>query len=187
MFLTVARALAPHWEVSGSGGLTRTLSDGLITIPVLVQIGQQTIPVIEIGNYHQTSLLPYYQGTLTHNLRHDSVSVSGGQSVSPGNGFLLASRTLGINGVWVHNLRRSNLSLAGYYDKLTSITNTAVRAQSNRGLSLSYSYNLIHHVGLDARYDYINYSSFGSYGGRADSRFTFGVYVTSKDIPLGLF
>ena len=187
VFLTATHELASRWTVSGSGGFSRTASSGVEQVPLNVQIGQQIVTVVATGKYAQTSYLPYYQGIVTHSLKHDSVSLSGGQAVSPGNGLLLAARTLGINGFWVHNLRRSNLTFAGYYSRLTSVTSAASQAATTRGVGVSYSYNLIHHVGLTGRYDYLNYSSFASYGGRADNRLTFGVYFTSKDIPLGLF
>ncbi len=187
VFVTLSHRLAPNWTVSGSGGITRVASSGVISFPVNVQVGGQILPVLALGHYSQTAILPYYQATLVHSLRHDSLSVSGGQSVTPGNGYLLASRNLGLNGLWVHTLRRSNLSVAGYYARLSSVANTVLEVQSNRGFDVSYAYNLAYHMGVNARYDLIDYSSFGSYGGRADNRFSFGFYVSSKDVPIGLF
>jgi hypothetical protein len=186
-FLTATHELASRWTVSGSGGFSRAASAGLEQVPLNVQIGQQIVTVIATGRYAQTSYLPYYQGTVTHTLKHDSVSLSGGQAVSPGNGLLLASRTLGVNGFWIHNLRRSNLSVAGYYSRLSSVAGPVSESAITSGAGVSYSYNLVHHVGLTGRYDFLNYSSFASYGGRSDNRLTFGVYFTSKDIPVGLF
>lgn len=186
-FLTMSYQLAPHWSVSGSGGVTRETSNGLTTLPVLIQVGSQFFPAVVLQPYSQTSVLPYYQGTLVHDMRHDSVNISGGQSITPGNGYLLASKSVGINGLWAHAMRRSNLSVGGYYDRLTSATNTASLLSSTRGIDASYAYNLAYHIGVNARYDLMDYSSFGSYGGRADNRFSLGIYVSSKDVPLGLF
>lgn len=186
-FLTLTHDLGSHWTVSGSGGISRATSNGNVEVPLYIQVGQQIVSAVGIGHYSETSILPYYQGTLTHNLRHDSVSISGGQSVTPGNGIYLASRTLGFNGLWIHSMRRSNVSIAGYFSRLSSVANTISNSETTRGISASYAYNLVHHIGLNGRYDLIDYSSFGSYGGRADNRLSFGVYVTSKDIPLGLF
>jgi hypothetical protein len=43
------------------------------------------------------------------------------------------------------------------------------------------------HLGLNLRYDYADYGSFGPIGGRIDNRVTFGFMVSSKNVPATLF
>ncbi|MBV9267114.1 MAG: hypothetical protein JO061_13170 [Acidobacteriaceae bacterium] len=187
VFGTLGYTLGNRWSLSVSGGMSRSSGNGTVRIPLNLQIGQQIVTVYATGRYQSTSYVPYYQGTVTRLMRHSSVGVSAGEGVTPGNGLFLTSRNINVNGLFVQEFRRSNISGGAYYNRLSSVSNTVTEQSNTRGLDVSYSYNLIRHVGVNARYDYINFSSFGSYGGRADNRLTFGVYFESKDIPLGLF
>jgi hypothetical protein len=46
---------------------------------------------------------------------------------------------------------------------------------------------VLRHLGVNLRYDFIQYGTIGTFSNRSDSRFTFGLYFSSKDIPIGLF
>ncbi|MGH9583522.1 MAG: hypothetical protein ACRD4O_11355, partial [Bryobacteraceae bacterium] len=58
---------------------------------------------------------------------------------------------------------------------------------SSESFTVAYGHNLARYVAANLRYDYIDYGAFGSYGGRHDNHFTFGLSFSSKSIPLTLF
>ena len=184
-FLTLNHTFASRWQVSGSAGISRANSSGTVQIPVLLEQNQQLIPIYIEGHYNQTTLYPYLQGTIVRLMKRSTASFSAGQSIGPGNGFYLASKTINVNGYYVYMLRRSNISAGGYYSRLSSAANAINARQAAFGLDASYSYNLIRHVGLNFHYDYLRFSNLGTLNVPSDNRIAFGVYVTSKDIPLG--
>lgn len=185
---TVSHHFANRWEVGASGGASYTHDSGTMTIPYNFQIGGVTVPVYLTGRYNEHAALPYFQGTATKHMLHSLVSVSGGESVTPGNGFFLASRTIGINGVFSYSLPRMNFSGGGYWSRLTSIANSAGGYNVQTvDLDLSYSYNLIRHLGLNARYDHIGYNTIGAGAGYIDNRMSVGFFFSSKDVPLAIF
>jgi hypothetical protein len=182
VFLTLGHDFASHWSVSVAGGMTRASSSGTYRIPVFISGIQQ--PVYVVGPYNQTNFVPYYQGTVSRDMKHSLVGISGGESVGPGNGFYLASRVLYLNGYWRYTMRRSNLSANGYVSRLSSVANAVAGNEFTTGLGAAYAYNLIRHVGLNVRYDYIKYSNIGSFHTPSDNRISMGIYFTSKDVPL---
>lgn len=184
VFVTVGHDFASHWTVSASGGVTRANSTGTFRIPIIISSIQT--PVYLVGPYNETNISPYYQGTVSRLMRHTTVALSGGESVGPGNGYYLASKVQNANGLFNYGMRRSNLSANGYFSRLMSASNANVATGSEltTGLGAAYSYNLIRHVGLNARYDYIKYSNIGTLHVPSDNRISFGIYFTSKDVPL---
>ncbi len=182
VFLTLGHDFASHWSVSASGGITRASSSGTFTIPII--ISPTSSPLLLTGHYNTTNFMPYYQGTVTRVLRHASIIASGGETVGPGNGYYLASRVLNINGIFNYSLRRANLSASGYLSRLSSASNGIAGSEITSGIGAAYAYNLIRHLGLNARYDYIKYSVTGNLNVPSDNRISFGVYFTSKDVPL---
>ncbi len=187
VYATLSHNLANHWTVGASAGATYTTDSGVVRLPESFQYGQYIIPVIVEGHYKQKSTLPYFQGTLARTYKHQLLSLSGGESVTPGNGFFLASRNLGVSGLFSHTAARSNISAGGYYSRLTSISTTASSEINTTDLQVSYSYDVIRHLGTNVRYDHINYNTVGGYRGTSDNRVTFSVYFTTKDIPVALF
>jgi hypothetical protein len=63
----------------------------------------------------------------------------------------------------------------------------AATPYSSLTFSSSLGYFLMRHLGLNLRYDYADYGSFGSIAGRIDNRVTFGFVVSSKNVPATLF
>jgi hypothetical protein len=181
-YLTLAHDFASHWTVSVAGGLTQATSSGSYRIPFYTSVNQP--PIYVVGQYNQSNLLPYFQATATRNVRHTTVGLSGGEAVGPGNGFYLASRVLNVNGYWRYEMRRSSLSATGYFSRLSSVANAVQGNEFTVGLGGGYAYNLIRHLGLNVRYDYIQYSTAGTFHVPVDNRISIGVYFTSKDVPL---
>ena len=182
VFLTLGHDFASHWSASISGGLTRANSSGTFDFPVY--LNPSLPPVLVVAQYHQTNILPYYQATLSRNMRHVTVSASAGEAVGPGNGYYLASRVINVNGLVNYAMRRSNLTANGYFSRLSSVANQVRGNEVTTGIGGAYSYNLIRHLGLNVRYDYIKYGNLGILHVPADNRISMGVYFTSKDVPL---
>ena len=172
--------LARHWTLGISGGGTHTVASGTAEVPVELEIGPIVIPVFVLQHYSQTTTLPYAQGTASYNWRHMVWSVGGGESVTPGNGFFLASRNIGVNGVFSYNWRHSNISGGGFYSRLTSIAYASSNKVNTADFQISYAANLRRYLGTNVRYEHVDYGNIGVYSARADNRVTFGLYFSSK-------
>ncbi len=185
--LTLMHQFPAHWEASLTLGLMRSHAIGIISIPVSVIAGGQTVAGYVTGPYDQTSLVPSFQGSVTRYRRRTAFSVSAGQGIQPGNGIYLTSRTQFLNGTYSYSMRRSNLSFGGGYFHLTSIANSVSQGYSTGNYSGSYSYVVTRHLSANVRYDLISYGGFGSVGGFVGHRLTFGVAYSSANIPMTLF
>lgn len=184
----VSHVFLGHWYASAAGGVTRTNSTGTIQIPVLFINGNNLLPGFVLGHYHTTRTFPSFQGSLSRPLRRSSLSISGGQGIASGNGVFLASRNDFINGYYSYRQSlRANLSFGGGYTHLSSVSNNVAFGYSSGSFTAQYSYNLMRHLGANARYDYVRYGELGNIGSRQDNRFSFGVYFSSQSVPLTLF
>ena len=184
---TVSRSFTGHWFASASAGFTRTDSSGTISVPVLIIDGNNLIPGYEIGHYNRVSTFPSVVGTVSRQIRRSSISVSGGQNIASGNGVFLASKNLFLNGYYSYSTRRSNLSFGGGFSHLTSVANTVTSSYTTSSFTASYAYNLMRHLGANLRYSLVRYGTIGSVGSLTDNRIMFGVYFSSKTVPLTLF
>jgi len=185
--LTLSHTFGGHWQAAVTAGVNRTHTSGNITLPVSIILGQQTVNGYVTGPYDTVSLVPSFQGSLTHYQRHSAFSVSGGQGVSPGNGVFLASRSQFLSATYSYSTRRSNISFGASYNRLSSVANSISQTYSSGNLSASYSYVLRRHLSADFRYDLISYGGLLSYGGVTEHRLSAGLSLSSKSIPLTLF
>ncbi len=184
---TISRALPNRWNVFAYGGVSRTTTSGIASIPVTLLIQGQAVGGYYIGPYKNTSEIPSFGGTLSRTFHRSLLSISAGQGVSAGNGYFLSSRSDYVTGTFSYSMRGSNISAGGTYTRLSSIANTVTSTYKSAGLSISYSRNLVRYVGANLRYDYFNYSSLAPLGGISDSRISFGFNFSSKSIPLTLY
>ena len=177
-----------HWEVSLFGGVTRSDTSGIVTLPVSLIINGQTVTGFEVGQYHRTSTFPSFTGTVTHNLRRMQLSASGGQSLSGGNGFYLASRNLYFRGVMSKPLsRRSVFSAYANSSRLTSVSNTVTNSYESTSFGASYAQNLMRYIGADVTYAYVRYGTLRPFGATSDNHLAFGITFSSRSIPLTFF
>ncbi|HEX3683509.1 MAG TPA: hypothetical protein VHU83_13310 [Bryobacteraceae bacterium] len=183
----VSHTFHAHWFASLSGGFTRTDSSGTIFVPVLIIDGNNLLPGYEIGRYNRVSTFPSVIGSVSRQLRRSSISVSGGQNIASGNGVFLASKNLFVNGYYSYSTRRANLSFGGGVSHLTSVANTVSYRYTTTSFTASYAYNLMRHLGANLRYDYVKYGTIGSVSSLTDNRLLFGIYFSSKSVPLTLF
>jgi hypothetical protein len=184
---TVAHNFTGRWYGSLSAGVTRTDSHGTISVPVLIVNGNNLLPGYAIGHYNRVSTFPSVIATVTRQLRRSSLNVSGGQNIASGNGVYLASKNLFIDGYYSYSMRRSNLSFGGGVSHLTSVANAVSYTYTTSSFTASYAYNVVRHIGTNIRYDFIKYGNLGGVNTLTDNRIMFGVYFTSKTVPLTLF
>lgn len=184
---TLTHNFSGSWLVSLVGGATRTDANGTITIPVVILQGNTLLPGYETGTYNRVATFPSFQASLIRSRRRSSLSLSGGQGITSGNGVYLTSKNLFINGYYSYSMRRSNLSFGGGISHLTSVANNISYTYTSTSFSANYGYNLTRHLGLNARYDYVRYGTLGSVGSQSDNRLMVGLYFTSKSVPMTLF
>jgi hypothetical protein len=184
---TVSHSFTGHWFGSLSAGVTRTNSNGTISVPVLIVDGNNLLPGYAIGHYDRVSTFPSVIASVTHSLRRSSLSISGGQNVASGNGVYLASKNLFVNGYYSYSMRRSNLSFGGGVSHLSSVANTIAYTYTTSTFTASYAYNIARHIGTNVRYEFVKYGNIGSVSSLTDNRIMFGVYFSSKTVPLTLF
>jgi hypothetical protein len=183
----VSHSFPDRWSASVTAGINRSHTNGIISVPVSLILGQQTVDGYVTGPYDRVSFVPSFQGSLTRYLRHSAISVSGGQGIVPGNGVFLTSRSQFLNGTYSYSTRRANISLGGTYNRLSSIANSISQTYSSSDFSASYSYLLRRYLSADFRYDLIRYGGLLNYGGVTEHRLTVGLSLSSKSIPLTLF
>lgn len=185
--LNLQHTFSSHWFLTLSGGVSHSHTQGIITVPVTLLLGQQLVSGYITGPYDHTSLSPSYQGSLTRNIHHAYFSVSGGQGVNAGNGTFLTSKNQFAGVTFSLTRRLTNLSFGGGYSRLTSIANTVSERYSSATASVSYGFPIVHYVSGNLRYDFTHYADLYSLRGVNDNRITLGLSFSSKSVPLTLF
>ncbi len=185
---SVSRRFANHWTASGSVGVSRSHVTGTAVVPVtLSTVAGATLTGYVSGPYNSVSVVPSFSGSVTHFLKRSSFSASGGQNIVSGNGFYLASKNQFLSGVYSRSFRRSNASFGGNWNRLNSVANSIAYGYTTTGLTANYGHSLAHHIGINARYDFIRYGAFAGNKGVDDSRFSFGFTLSSQSIPITLY
>ncbi|HWF48547.1 MAG TPA: hypothetical protein VG168_16175, partial [Bryobacteraceae bacterium] len=157
VYATVSHQFRNRWTILASAGGSRSQSSGVVDLalsPTLLQLLGTTYVA---GSYNTTTYVPYFEGSVSRQIGHANVSVSGGQSITPGNGLYLASKNLNVTGYFSYTWRLSSIGFGGSYYRLGSVSNSA-QPYSTEAFSASYGYPLTRHIGLNLRYDLINYS-----------------------------
>jgi hypothetical protein len=185
---TLSHQFQSHWSVDLYAGVTRSNATGVVTIPVNAMIGNQIVTGYATGQYRQISDFPSVTGTVTHTFRRFQVQASGGQGLSGGNGYYLASKDLFFNGVLSRSTgRRAVFSLYASDSRLSSIANKVSSSYSYNSFGASYAVSLMRYVGANFSYSYIRYGTLSSYSGISDNRLAFGITFSSKSIPITPF
>jgi len=185
-YLTLSHDFSSRWHGGVSGGVSRVHSLGTVLLPFVFLVNNSVAGAYVPGRYNQTTMFPYFQASLTRAWKRSQFTVNGGQNVNAGNGIFLASRNDFANGFYSYGKQRWNIGFGGNYSRLISVSNAA-SSYTSLSFSGSIGYFLMRHLGLNLRYDYADYGSLGTVGGRIDHRATFGFIVSSKNIPATLF
>lgn len=187
-YFNLTHQFGDFWTASLSVGITRSDSAGIIRVPVSVILNGQQVTGYAVGPYKLDKITPSVSGSVSRRFRRVLATVSAGQTVSPGNGFYLASRNRYISGTASYSMgRRANISASGGYFFLTSLSNTISSNYGTGSFGASYSYVVARHISANFRYDYFKYGNVSSLGGVGDNRLTFGVSFSSSSIPLTLY
>lgn len=189
-YLTLSHSTRSHWSFGVSGGVTHNHAEGTYPVTVDLKIGPIILPVTLFGHYNVSSNIPYWAASASRNFKHSVASFSASESVTPGNGIFLASKTFGVGGLYSYSWRRSSISAIGDWSRLTSTAvqvNTVDRSYRMIAFGAGYSYNLFRYIGANVRYDHLTSEFAGISGQAIDNRVYFGLFFTSKNIPVGIF
>jgi hypothetical protein len=185
---SISHTFLSHWSASFSGGVTRTNVTGVVELPVtFILSNNEAVGGYLLGHYSTTSTFPSFNVNVSRSFRHMQFSVNGGEGLAPGNGFYLTSKAFYANGVISRSYRRQNFSAGGSYYRVSSVANSVSTNFTYGGLSASYGFMLIKHVGTYVRYDYFYYGQLPPNAGVNDNRFSFGFNFSSRSIPLTLY
>jgi hypothetical protein len=185
-YLTLSHDFSSRWHGGISAGVSRVHSSGTVILPFAFVLNNSIVDVYVPGRYKQTTTFPYVTASLSRAWKRSQFTVNSGQNVNSGNGIFLTSRNDFANGFYSYGKQTWNIGFGGNYSHLTSVSNTA-SSYSSLSFSGSLGYSLMRHLALNARYEYFDYGSFGTVGGRIDNRATFGFIVSTKNIPVTLF
>lgn len=184
VFLTLSHEFANRWNANISAGATRTSGSGTVEFPVVFLNNGQLQSGYVLGHYNQTAIFPSYSGSLSRSLRRSTFSLSGGQGINAGNGYLLASKSEYVSGFYSYSWLGSSLGLGGSYSTFSSVSNTVSNRFDTASFLASYSKVLMRYFGVSAAYSFIYYPS---YKGASDNRISAGIFFTSRSIPTTLF
>jgi hypothetical protein len=185
-YLTLSHDFSARWHGGISAGVNRVHSSGTVLLPFALLANNSIVNVYIPGRYDQSTTFPYFQATVSRAWKRSQFTINAGQNVNAGNGIFLTSRNDFANGFYSYGRQKWNFGFGGNYSRLTSVSNAAT-PYSGLSFSSSLGYFLMRHLGLNLRYDYANYGSFGPIGGRIDNRVTFGFVISSKNVPATLF
>ncbi len=187
-FANISHVFGRGWRVSVSGGITRAHTSGIITLPVEFILGGQLLSGYTTQAYNNVSLVPTFDGSVTHQIGKFSLTASGGRGVNPGNGAYLTSDHTYFGAVISRALgRRAVISGNTYYSQVTSIANAISQSYTQLYSTISYSRVLTAHLSAYGTYTYNRNGSLLGYRSSSDSRFIVGISVSSKTVPFTLF
>jgi hypothetical protein len=186
--LTLSHRFPDHWQLDLSAGVTRIHSMGIIAEPVKLIFDGEVVTGYEIGRYNRVIYSPSFQGFLTRGYRHSTFALGGGQNIAAGNGTFLASRSQFGTAVYSMSLpHRSTLGFGASYIRLSSVANSVSSSYATLGGSANYGINFMRYLSANFRYDFLHYDGLFGFSSLNESRFSFGLSVSSKSVPLTLF
>jgi hypothetical protein len=180
-------SIGRRWTFSAGGGVYQTQVQGVQQValnPVVAALlgigfGQQTFYVQEFAPAANLSLTGHY--------RTSSISISGSQSISPGNGvYLTSQQTSGGIGYSYTGIRKWNFGVSAGYNKLSSV-GQGIQDYANFSGGAGITYNVsgaLHIIArADSRYQQIDVVGYNRTGYRA----SFGLGFSPGKIPLSLW
>lgn len=186
-YLTVSHRFPSHWGVSLSGGMSHSHSQGVIREPVGFLLNQQLVAGFLVGPYNSIYNAPSFQVSVSRNIHHSLLDFSAGQGINAGNGTYLASKDQFGHATYSLTRHLTNMGIGAGYTRLTSIANTVSSQYSTATISASYGRTVARFVAANFRYDFIHYGSLYSLNGLNESRLSFGLSFSSRNIPLTLY
>jgi len=122
--LTYATALSKNWEISLYGGAARLENKFEQLVPLAPQIqallGVTAVPTV----VYSKSYIPNVEGRISHTFTKGVAYLSGGRTITPGNGlFLTSNSTAGTLGYNFTGLRKWSFGASGSYMAMHSLGN----------------------------------------------------------------
>jgi hypothetical protein len=176
-----------RWNIFGSFGMTQAQNQGTIRLPIEFIFNGVPVTGYAIGHYKTSNWIPTLSGGASKAYRNYTISASAGRGVTPGNGTILTSSNTYFGGFASRSFRNSNLGGGAFYSHISSISNTVSSAYTQSAFTVSYSRLVLRHVSASGAYGYYRYGTLQQIGAISDNRFSFGISVSSRNVPLTLF
>jgi len=157
--LTVAKRISRTVEFSGYGGFMRAETKFIQSVPVDPNVAALLGITFTSTLVHRINWVPNFSGRLSKTFARGVLYVAGGESVLPGNGLFLTSRTASVTGGYGYTgLRRWSLGVSCSYITALSIGNVNGSYGDITGI-FSMSRSLGHSLSFVTSYSAIQYRS----------------------------
>ena len=185
---TFAYQLSRWWEFSGYGGFARVETKFIQSVPVdpavaaIIGITQSSQIVYSVR------YVPNYSGRISRTFHKGVLYISGGRSVTPGNGLFLTSDVEMITGGYTYTgLRRWSFAANASYQRAKSIGNV-IGGYGGTTVYVNMSRQLIHSIHLVVGLSGRKYNS-GTFVGYNQVVYTgsVGFGWTPGDVPLRIW
>jgi hypothetical protein len=185
---TYAVQFSRTWEFSGYGGVTRAETK----FPQVVAVDPVIAALLGISqayfvNY-SLSYVPSYTGRLSKTFTRGVAYLSGGHTMTPGNGLFLTSKMYTASAGYTYTgIRRWSFNLSGTYGRATSIGNILGEyANTSAGVQTSRQISHVVHMVAGITANKYQSSSFIGYNRLFwDARA--GITFSPRDIPLRIW
>jgi hypothetical protein len=182
-----AAQLGPLWTFSLQGGVYQAEVQGIQEVALTSTIAA----ILGISNVAQTFYRAYTFPTgaarLTRKFKNSILALSYSQSVTPGNGVYLTSRTSSGTASYSYTgIRKTSLTISGGEYELSSLGQSLERYQQvSGGAGMSYAvYKALHLIArYDARHQEIDLAGYR----RTSYRATIGIAFSPGSVPLALW
>ena len=185
--LFLGTKLGPRWALTVRGGVFHADVEGLQTVELNPVVAALLGTTESIQAFHQSNIYPSGHVSLTRTFKQASLDFAYGQTVSPGNGVYLTSKTQsGTAGYSYTGIRKVNLSLSGGYNNLASLGQgiAPYRAAVGGG---GVTYTLPYGLHLVARYDYRYQAIEDLIYKHTGYRASLGITYSPGKVPLSLW
>jgi len=183
----IQQQMGRRWKLDLNGGIFHTEVAGIQQIaldPVIASlIGQSTA----VQAFYKANNFPAAAGSLRGTYKTSEISFNYTDSILPGNGFYLTSRSeAAYTSYSFTGIHKWNLALNGGYYKLNGI-GTLEQTQWTAMAGAGFTYGISRSFHLTGRYDARDTNlTFANYKHTA-SRVTIGIAFSPGDVPLSLW
>jgi hypothetical protein len=185
--LFLATNLGPRWQLVMRGGVFRSEVKGLQAVELNPVVAALLGTNESIQAFYRENLYPSGQISLSRKFKTSNLSFSFAQTVSPGNGVYLTSKTqTGSAGYSYTAIRKLSLSVNGGYNSLSSLGQGIAPyrgASGGGGLTYSLPWSLHAIARYDYRYQAIENFSYKHTGYLV----TIGLSYSPGHLPLSLW
>ncbi len=179
--------LGRRWTLAISGGVFAADVEGIEQVSLSPEVAALLGQSFGLRAFSRQNLYPDGHVELSGRFKTSSVAVTYFQTVSPGNGVYLTSRTDSAMGSYSYTgVHKLNLGISGGYNTLKSVgQGIQPYTQFTGGAGFTYGLTRMFHVvgRYDARHQEIDLNGFR----RTSYRATLGIAFSPGDIPLSLW